>query len=169
MTRAHFVKKARKDNPVVKAGSSYWWWKFAYRRKQYSATRPRSSQLTQSRWGEVLVIEEDFDDSIARASSTEDLEGAAQEAVDQLRAIADEFQESIYNMPEQLQDSETANQIQERVDNLNNAADTMEALDWIEPEDAKEECDDDETPIEAAFRLNQTMCESEIEWPYDPF
>ena len=30
MTRAHFVKKARKDHPEgdIKKGDSYWWWAF---------------------------------------------------------------------------------------------------------------------------------------------
>jgi len=48
MARANFVKKARKDNSVVKKGESYYWWKFAYGSKQYSKEAPSRSQLTQS-------------------------------------------------------------------------------------------------------------------------
>ncbi len=48
MPRVTHVKKARKDNPVCKAGESYYWWKFRYGGKRYSLTRPRPSQLTQS-------------------------------------------------------------------------------------------------------------------------
>jgi len=30
MARAHFVKKARKDNPVALKGESYWWWELRF-------------------------------------------------------------------------------------------------------------------------------------------
>ena len=43
MPRVNYVKKARKNNPAVKRGESYFWWKFRYGGKQYSKTRPRQS------------------------------------------------------------------------------------------------------------------------------
>lgn len=61
MARAHFVKKARKDNPAVKAGESYYWWKFRRGPKRYSKERPRPSQLTQSEfYGQVYGLQEDM-------------------------------------------------------------------------------------------------------------
>lgn len=48
MARAHFVKKARKDNPACNKGESYWWWQFRFGGKRYSKEAPKQSQLTQS-------------------------------------------------------------------------------------------------------------------------
>ena len=169
MARAHFVKKARKDNPVVKAGESYWWWQFLHGSKQYSATRPKPSQLTQGRWGEVYAVEEDFQVEIAGAGSTDDLQSAVESAGERLNEIADEFEEGLQNMPEQLQEGDTGQRIQERVDALREAADLFEQYEFLEPEDVKDECDDDETPIDAAFRVNQNNIESQLEFPSDPF
>ncbi len=58
MARAHFVKKARKDNPAagIKAGDSYYWWKFRRGGKHYSKTAPRPSQLTQSEYLRRLML-----------------------------------------------------------------------------------------------------------------
>ena len=169
MARAHYVAKARKDNPAVKAGEPYWWWQFRYGPKRYSATCPKSSQLTQGRWGEVLIAEEAYWDAIAAATCKEDLAGALDEAAGTLRDTASEFEDSIVNMPESLQDSDTAQRIQERVDVLNDAADEFECFEFTDAEEAKEECDDNETPVEAAFRLDQSRLECEIEWPSDPY
>ena len=89
MARAHFVKKARKDNPAVKAGESYWWWQFRHGPKRYSATRPRPSQLTQSAHYSAIrsIVEqvEDWDDE-------EDLQSLVDDASSQLEERRDESQ-----------------------------------------------------------------------------
>lgn len=69
MTKAHFVKKAAKDNPAVKKGEPYWWWKFMVGGrggpKHYSATRPRPSQLTQSEFlSAIYSQQEDLEDAL---------------------------------------------------------------------------------------------------------
>jgi hypothetical protein len=53
MARVHYVKKARKANPVAKKGEPYYWWKNrtpgrAAGVKRYSKTQPRPSQVTAS-------------------------------------------------------------------------------------------------------------------------
>lgn len=49
MGNIHFVKHARKDNPVAKKGESYWWWSIAYdSEKHYSKTKPTSQQIMES-------------------------------------------------------------------------------------------------------------------------
>ena len=40
MPRVNFVKKARKDNPVVSKGESYYWWKYYFVPKMYSKSKP---------------------------------------------------------------------------------------------------------------------------------
>jgi hypothetical protein len=56
MARAHFVRKARKDNPAAKQGEPYWWWQLKGR-KQYSKACPTPSQLT----GSEYALEEDLE------------------------------------------------------------------------------------------------------------
>ena len=67
MTRAHFVKKARKDHPEgdIKKGDSYWWWAFMVGGrggpKHYSKTQPKASQLTQSEYlGSIADIQDEL-------------------------------------------------------------------------------------------------------------
>ena len=169
MARVHYVEKAQKDNPAVKAGQPYYWWQFRFGPKRYSATAPRPSQLTQSRWGDVLAAEEAFLDAIAAAGSHDDLEAAVDEAASSMEDIAGEFESSADSMPESLQDSETAERIRERASALQDAASEFASFDWTDPEDAREECDTDETPEEAAFRIDQARVESELAFPDDPY
>lgn len=68
MARATFVKKARKDIPGtdIKAGESYYWWKFRFGGKHYSKTPPRRSQLTQSDFlGQLYAIEDEIQGLVA--------------------------------------------------------------------------------------------------------
>ena len=91
MPRLHYVKKARKDNPAVKAGEPYYWWKHAWSAKQYSKTRPRPSQLTQSEFmSEYLSMGEDFEDALNGTDTVEDVQSgrdaALERAVELLRS-----------------------------------------------------------------------------------
>jgi len=95
MARAHFVKKARKDNPVCKAGESYWWWQFAYGPKQYSKEKPQPSQLTQS---EFLGQMYELNDEISRlgcdsVDDIETLESEVESIVERLRELGEEQRE----------------------------------------------------------------------------
>lgn len=117
MARAHFVKKARKDNPVALKGESYWWWEFRFGGKHYSATGPRPSQLTQSEfYQEYYSIQEALEDALNDASDVTDIQEAIDEAKESLESLRDETQDKLDNMPEQLQDSETGELLQERID-----------------------------------------------------
>lgn len=117
MPRVHYVKKARKDNPAVKAGEPYYWWKFRYGGKRYSKTRPLPSQLTQS---EYLSTGYSLQECLPTMFCVfEDLENDRDEVVGQLEQLRDMSQESLDNMPQELQDSsDTGMLLQERVDNM---------------------------------------------------
>ncbi len=129
MPRVHHVKKARKDNPAVKKGESYYWWKFRYAGKRYSKTRPKSSQLTQSEFLSRLYAIDEQD----TPWSLEDLK-------DELESLQEMCEDSLQNMPEQLQDSSESGQLlQERIDGLE---------DWIGQLDSLE--DDDLVNLELA-------------------
>ena len=136
MPQVHLVKKARKDNSVVKKGESYYWWKFNFGSKMYSKTKPRRSQLTQSDFlGQIYDIEQ----RLSEMTVEEDLETSRDEIVDDLRNLQDEVQEKLDNMPEQLQDSSSSGMmLQERVDELDSMLSDLENIECDE-ERQKEE------------------------------
>ncbi len=131
MPRLHYVVKARKDNPAVKAGESYYWWKFPYRGKQYSATKPARSRLTQS---DFLATIYDLEDTLLDAYDEVDLE----DLVGQLEELRDQCQESLANMPDELQDtSDSGMMLQERIAGLEEWIGELIWVDWetLTPED----------------------------------
>jgi len=141
MTRAVFVKAARKDNPAVKAGESYWWWKFRYGGKHYSRERPRPSQLTQSPYyqgvrslGETV---EDWDPVDA-----DDVEAMRDQAVSDLQEMLDTCQENLDNIPEALKDGSSGETLQNRIGELESAIGELESLDAAFDEDDGEELQD---------------------------
>jgi hypothetical protein len=128
MPKVHFVKSARKDNPVAKKGESYFWWKFRYGGKRFSKTRPRGSQLTQSAYfGTVRAIGEQIEDTTVETN--DDLIALRDEVVSQLQDLRDETQSSLDNMPDQLQYSPTGEMLQERIDALESAETDIENID----------------------------------------
>ncbi|AWY02841.1 hypothetical protein [Alteromonas phage JH01] len=146
MPKVNFVKAARKDNPVAKKGESYYWWAFRYGGKHYSLTPPKASQLTQSeflsRYYELSEIE--FADNL------EDLKSQRDEMVETLEELGDMAQESLDNMPDALQEGDTGQMLQERIDGCEEWKGELENLEF--------ECEDDETEEEAVDRLT---CEIE--------
>ena len=141
MPRVHFVKSARKKNPVADVGESYFWWKFRYGGKRYSLKRPRPSQLTQSPYFSGLrscvEMVEDWED-------VDDLESLREMVVSDLSDLMDQCQESLDNMPESLQESPTAELLNDRISELESAMNEIESMDTIFKTDAEdpEEADD---------------------------
>jgi hypothetical protein len=151
MPRVTHVKKARKDNSAVKAGEPYFWWKFAYSPKRYSATRPRASQLTQSAYfGALHGMQENIEDT--ELNNDDDAESLAEEINSQIEELTSETQESLDNMPESLQYSPTGELLQERIDALGSVESEMVVSGGYDPE-----CDDLE---EWASDVKQTMSDA---------
>lgn len=126
------------DTIFIAKGESYYWWQFQNSPKQYSKTRPRASQLTQSGYlstfyGIVEQIEDFSTDSVDGISSF------AEDIKTQLEDLRDTSQESLDNMPENLQYSPTAELLQERVDALENAISEIESIDFDYEEKDEEE------------------------------
>jgi prefoldin subunit 5 len=147
MTRVHFVKKAQKDNSVVKKGESYWWWKFRWGGKHFSKTCPRSSQLTQSDYlSSAYALQEQIEDMNI---NPDDLQAAADElrsVADEVRNLGQEQEDKIGNMPDSLQDSDTAQMLQGRAEaceevagELESAADDIENLDPADEDEPEPE------------------------------
>ncbi len=146
MARAHFVKAARKAVPDrgIAVGDSYYWWKFRHSGKHYSKTPPKQSQLTQSEFkSTVYSIEEEMGEL---TSACEDFDAFRQDMIQQLEELRDNTQEKLDNMPSQLQDGDTGQMLQGRVDSLEEMIGELESLDLdIEEktaEETKEEYDE---------------------------
>ena len=103
MPRVHFVKKARKDNPVAKKGESYFWWKHAFGPKRFSKTRPRTSQLKQGKNAAFYAALEAAEDAINAAADIDDVSAVKDTLMEELESVKDEYQEGLDAMPEQLQ------------------------------------------------------------------
>lgn len=137
MPRVYHVKKARKDNPVCKAGESYYWWKFRYGGKRYSLTRPRPSQLTQSPYySTIRSILEMIED--ASPADPDEVISLRDEVRDQITELRDETQGSLDNMPDSLQYSPTGELLQERVLALDNAEGELDNIDEFDEEEPQE-------------------------------
>ena len=140
MARATFVKKAVKDNPVAKKGESYYWWKFRFGGKHYSKTAPRPSQLTQSDYlSSAYGFQEQIEDMKVEDDNLEDVAGELRSVADEVRTLGEEQEEKIGNMPDSLQESDTAQMLQGRAEacealagELESAADEIEDL--IDPD-----------------------------------
>jgi chromosome segregation ATPase len=152
MARAHYVKAARKDNPVAKAGESYYWWKFRHGGKHYSKTRPRASQLTASdKLSRAYGLFERLEDLIAASPAEELVEriDAATATLEELaadaREIAEEYRESAEAIRESFSESTTADDCEEKADALESWADELdEAVNSLSGIDADDESAEDD-------------------------
>lgn len=131
MPRVHFVKKARKDvpNSDIKAGESYYWWKFRFGGKRVSRTRPKASQLTQSSFLSTLY---DIQDLLASPPQDDSLPDFRDDIVSQLEDLKGECEDSLSNMPDSLQYSPTGELLQERIDALESAISELEGIELDE-------------------------------------
>jgi hypothetical protein len=126
------------DTIFIVKSESYYWWQFQNSPKQYSKTRPRASQLTQSGYLSSLyeIVEQIEDYS---TDSAEEIGSFAEDIKTQLEDLRDTTQESLDNMPENLSNSPTAELLQERVDSLENAISEIEGIDFDYEEEDEEE------------------------------
>lgn len=146
MPQVHFVKKARKANKAhgIKKGDSYYWWKNRAPGarsgvKRISKTRPRPSQTTGNPFmSQVYAIQESMDD--CHPESLADIESQRDGWVEEIRALAEETEEKLNNMPDGLREGDTGQMLQERVDALNQWADDVENVD-LDPGTPDEEDD----------------------------
>lgn len=102
MPRVHSVKKARKDNPAVKTGEPYYWWKFRDGQMHYSATPPRQSQLTSSEYLATFYgLQERIEDLTNDAEATlVDFADTLREVHGDLEALSSDTEEKADNVEE---------------------------------------------------------------------
>lgn len=148
MPKVHHVKKARKAIPLigVKPGDDYYWWAIRLKgqrsgRKYVSKTQPKPSQLTSSDYmRSILELQEEH--YIGR--DWDDMECRRDDVRDRIQEILDEQQGRLDNMPEGLQQGDTGQLIQERIDCCENAVSELDSLDIPEKENFDGEEGDEE-------------------------
>jgi len=169
MARTHFVKSARKDNPVCKKGESYYWWKPAFGAKRYSLTAPRPSQKASGRKASVMAAQEELQDALNGAKTIEEVQEACETCAETFRELGDEYEESADNMPESLQYGDQAESMREMGDSLRTQGDELESLDFDgpdefdDPEPDEDDFDDVEDYEYAMEEWEAAKCEAEEE------
>lgn len=159
------TKKGENDTLRVKAGESYYWWKFAFGPKIISTTAPSRSQLTQSSFLQQLYELEDTIES-ASAGSIQDLENLRDEWVGEIESMRDECQDKKDNMPEQLQEVGSGAILGERIDALDSWLSDLEG--WSSNIDEEQLKADAESDWEALTEEEQEANDHEA-WVNDKF
>lgn len=128
-TKVHYVKKCRVDNPAVKRGEPYYWWKLPMGEKQYSATYPKRSQLTNS---DYLGCVFDLQDSLEEHEVGDDLdfEDVLAEVREQVEEIKDQCQINLDNMKENLHAAPNGRLLIARLKVLDDAISELDSLDY---------------------------------------
>lgn len=120
---------ARKDYPQhgIKKGDTYYWWQFKRSPKYYSLSYPKPAQLTRS---EYLITVYGFQDEIEEFTKANDPSNIddLKDLLARIGELRDEQQSKKDNMPESLQESDTANLLQERYDTLDEAYTNLETI-----------------------------------------
>lgn len=127
----------------IKAGDKYYEWSF-YRssptRQHESHGYPKPSQLTQSKLSGAYAAIEDAEETISTADNAADMAQALTTAAEEVCTVKDEYQESLDNMGDNLAQGSTGQEIQEKIDALEEFEGTLN--------DAASEIESGETPEE---------------------
>lgn len=134
MPKVTHVKSARKDNPAVKKGESYYHWAFFRGAKHYSRTPPKQSQLTQTKMSAVYSVQEEIEGfSFGTCTTLDEFSNAKDVAVDflneqmsELEEPRDGYEESAENIREAFTESPTADECEEKSEQIQEYMDLIE-------------------------------------------
>jgi len=89
-----YTQKAGKDYPAqgIKKGDTYYRWEFRYGGLHRSLSYPRPSQLTQSKWSQVLAAQERIED--ADGDSLEEVNSAIEDAISEVETVTGEYRDA---------------------------------------------------------------------------
>ncbi len=107
-----------------------------------SATYPKPQQLTSS---DFLIQVYDLQDRLDALAADENLESERDSIAEDIRALGEEQQEKLDNMPEGLQQGSTGEMLQERIDGCEAWADEIESVEIPEPPEEDDEDAGDKT------------------------
>ncbi len=116
------------DEILINVGESYYTWCFYGGQPIYSKTQPRQSQLTNNQFKqELYTIQESVEDF--SPEDTDDVSVFVEELISNLENLRDTCQESLDNIPEQLQEGNSGQILQERIENLDDVISNLENID----------------------------------------
>ena len=135
--RAGKPKHCKRCGTKINLGESYWWishrlGKMSIRHNWCQLHHPRPSELTMSdKLSNLYAARESVEDVSWDAETPletykDDLESALNDAAQVARETGDEYREAKENMPESLQESDTAQLCDERADACDAWADELE-------------------------------------------
>lgn len=149
MARAHYVAKARKNykDAGIKKGEPYWWWSFRSPSGRggsgriMSKTKPRGSQLTRSEFQSTLLsCQEQIEDLKADGYDAMDsFQGDVENVKSDLEQLESDTQEKFDNMPEGLQQGDTGQLLEARVEAVQNLVQQFESIDYDNEDGSLEE------------------------------
>jgi len=149
------------DEILINVGESYYTWCFYGGQPIYSKTYPRPSQLTQNAFKQELYsIQEKIEDFDAEGD-TDNIAIFVEEITSDLESLRDTCQESLDNIPEQLQDAPAGQTLQERIDALDEAISEFENID-TEFESQKDEETDRDTMSDEEWE--EELKQEKSEW-----
>lgn len=116
------------DEILINVGESYWTWCFYGGQPIYSKTKPRQSQLTNNPfYQELYSIQESVEDF--SPEDPDEVGEFVEELISNLEELRDTCQESFDNIPEQLQEGNSGQILQERIENLDDVISNLENID----------------------------------------
>jgi len=133
------------DYVIVKKGQKYYTWQLYRSPKQFSLTYPKRQQLTNSNF---LISVWNIEDQITEFDIDSAGESGRDELVQELEMLRDETQESLDNMPYQLQEGDTGQMITERIEFLEEMISTLENID-LDTEPDRGDFDEGDEGLEA--------------------
>lgn len=140
MPRVHHVKKSTRGNEVhcrkcgkkIEPGEEYIYYsvktgpRSGRKYTHCKAHPPKPTDLSSSKMAEVTEAVEAAQETIGAATSPEDIEAALTEVKDTADSVREQYEESLSNMPEPLQQGPTGEEIQAKMDALQEFADELE-------------------------------------------
>lgn len=144
---------------VIQPGEQYFSFSFFRGARQYRCKdhRPRQSELTQTAMADAYAGIETVEDAIAANGGVDDIKTALEEAVSQVEAARDQYQDSYDNLPENFQNADMGSEIQEKIDALESFADILNGavsdIDGIDtaPADGEDEEEKEEAVLAEAI------------------
>lgn len=139
MAKVYHVKKARKSNRKlgIKKGESYWWIKRRMKGQKAGIkivflSPPKPSQLTCSPFMKAyLAIQEQLEAASDVITDSEDIRTLAEaldDAASELESLADEQQEALSNLPQNFQESDTAELLRNREEKCRELAQLLPSM-----------------------------------------
>lgn len=147
MPRINTVKKARKDQGTcrgcgreIKAGDGYKWIKFRYggKVKKCSSCNFRSSELTSSdKLSRLYAAQEDAHDRLDGwdREDADEIRSLLEDTAQEIREVGEEYQESADAIREHFETSDTADECEEKAQEIEGWADEVEGADVPEWDD----------------------------------